>query len=64
MKRSELWIDKWGETKFFALYDGNNLVCVTAYRRRAEAVKKRLEALEERIQQLDEAKGENHEKEK
>jgi hypothetical protein len=58
MKKSNLWIDKWGESRFYALYDGNDLVCVTAYKRGAESVKRRVEALEERIEQLEQVKGE------
>jgi hypothetical protein len=44
-----LWIEKYGETKFFGLYDGDELVCVTVYKRGAKEVKKRLEEMESRI---------------
>jgi hypothetical protein len=44
-----LWIEKYGETKFFGLYDGDDLVCVTVYRRGAKEVKKRLEEMESKI---------------
>jgi hypothetical protein len=43
-------IVKWG--RFFALYDGEELICVTVYRRGAEAVKKRIEELRAIIQNL------------
>lgn len=34
-------IDKWGN-RHFALYDGDELVCVTVYRKGAQEVKRRL----------------------
>ena len=44
-----LWIERYGETKFFGLYDGNELVCVTVYKRGAKEVKKRLEEMESKL---------------
>lgn len=38
-------IDKWNDRNF-ALYDGENLVCVTVYRKGAEEVRRRLVAYE------------------
>jgi len=38
-------IDKYSD-RTFALYDGGNLVCVTAYRKGAEEVRRRLVAYE------------------
>ncbi len=40
-KLGNFTIEPWGE-KFFALYDGNNLVCVTVYKKGAVEVMKRL----------------------
>ena len=48
----KLWIERYDETKFFALYDGNDLVCVTVYKRGAKEVKRRLEELEDKLNQL------------
>lgn len=39
-------IEKWD--RFFALYDGDQLVCVTVYKKGALEVKRRLEELRER----------------
>ena len=47
-----LWIDKWGESKFFALYDGNDLVGVFVYKRGAKHVKQLLEQLEDELEAL------------
>ena len=44
-----LWIERYGETRFFGLYDGDELVCVTVYKRGAKEVKKRLEEMEAKI---------------
>jgi hypothetical protein len=38
-------IDKYGD-RTFALYDGEDLVCVTAYRKGAEEVRRRMVAYE------------------
>ena len=40
-KLGNFTIEPWGE-KFFALYDGNDLVCVTVYKKGAVEVMKRL----------------------
>ena len=56
-----LWIDHWGESKFFALYDGNDLVAVFVYKRGAEHVKQLLERLENRIDELEKKGGEQDE---
>ena len=40
-KYGNFTIEPWGE-KFFALYDGNDLVCVTVYKKGAVEVMKRL----------------------
>ena len=39
-------IEPWGE-KFFALYDGNDLVCVTVYKKGALEVMRRLSEKED-----------------
>lgn len=51
-------IDKW-DNRNFALYDGENLVCVTLYRKGAEEVRRRMVAYELLLM---EAKGGQHEK--
>ena len=48
-----LWIDHWGESRFFALYDGDTLVGVFVYKTGAEHVKRLLERLKRRIDQLE-----------
>ncbi len=53
-------IDKW-DNRNFALYDGENLVCVTLYRKGAEEVRSRMVAYELLLM---EAKGGQHEKDK
>lgn len=40
-KLGNFTIEPWGE-KYYALYDGNDLVCVTVYKRGAVEVMKRL----------------------
>ena len=40
-KLGNFTIEPWGE-KFYALYDGNDLVCVTVYKKGAVEVMKRL----------------------
>lgn len=42
----KLWIERYNETKYFAVYDGSELVAVCVYKRGAEEVKRRLEELE------------------
>ena len=37
-----LWIDHWGESRFFALYDGDTLVGMFVYKTGAEHVKRLL----------------------
>jgi hypothetical protein len=39
-------IEKYG-SRFFALYDGDTLVCVTVYKKGANEVKRRIEELTE-----------------
>ena len=42
-------IDRYGNTRFFALYDADgSLVCVTVYRKGAEEVRRRLEQAREK----------------
>ena len=48
----KLWIERYGETKWFALYDENDLVCVTVYKRGAKEVKRRLEELERKLEEI------------
>jgi hypothetical protein len=48
----KLWVERYNETKFFALYDGNDLVCVTVYKKGANEVKRRLEELERRLEEI------------
>ena len=52
-KNLNLWIDHWGESRFFALYDGDTLVGVFVYKTGAEHVKQLLERLERRIDELE-----------
>jgi hypothetical protein len=39
-----LWIERYRKTRFWALYDGDELVVVTLYKRGAQAVQQRLAA--------------------
>lgn len=39
-----LRVERYGNTRFWALYDGDELVCVTVYKRGARAVQQRLAA--------------------
>lgn len=48
----KLSIERYDETKWFALYDGNDLVCVTVYKRGAKEVKRRLEELERKLEEI------------
>jgi hypothetical protein len=59
-----LWIDHWGESKFFALYDGNDLVGVFVYKIGAKHVKQLLERLQSRIDELERQENKDEEKEK
>ena len=45
-------VDKYGD-RTFALYDGENLVCVTAYRKGAEEVRRRMIGYELLLMQAD-----------
>jgi len=45
----KLWIERYNETKYFAVYDGSELVAVCVYKRGAKEVKRRLEELERRL---------------
>lgn len=45
-------IERYRRTRFFALYDKDGLVAVTAYKKGATAVKERLEAQEKTIAAL------------
>jgi hypothetical protein len=57
----KLWIERYGETKFFGLYDKERigevpwggLVAVFVYRRGAESVKQLLEELELKLQEVE-----------
>ena len=42
----EMTIEPYGD-RFFALYDGGELVCVTVYKKGAKEVKRRIEELRE-----------------
>jgi hypothetical protein len=46
---SRLHVERYGGTRFFALYDGEELLAVTVYRKGAETVRDRLQALEARL---------------
>ena len=48
-KVAALVIERYGD-RFYALYDGEDLVCVTVYKRGALEVKRRLEASQDLIQ--------------
>ena len=45
-------IERYKNTRHWALYDGEELVTVTVYKRGAESVKQRLEDLEKRLAEL------------
>ena len=45
-------IERYKNTRNWALYDGDELVTVTVYKRGAESVKQRLKALEQRLAEL------------
>ena len=47
----KLWIERYDETKFFALYDGNDLIAVCVYKKGAKEVKRRLEELERKLEE-------------
>jgi len=49
---SRLHVERYPNTRFFALYDGEELLAVTVYRKGAEAVRDRLQAYEARIAAL------------
>jgi hypothetical protein len=38
-------VERYRDSRFWALYDGDELVCVTVYKKGANAVKERLERL-------------------
>lgn len=46
---SRFHVERYGGTRFFALYDGEELLAVTVYRKGAETVRDRLQALEARL---------------
>ena len=48
-KLKPLVIEHYGD-RYFALYEGETLICVTVYRRGAAEVKRRLEATQNLIQ--------------
>lgn len=46
--RETFRVERYGQTRFFAVYDATNaLVCVCVYRRGAEEVARRLQALDD-----------------
>jgi hypothetical protein len=45
-------VGKYGNTRHYALYEGDQLLAVTVYRRGAETIRERLESLEEEIARL------------
>lgn len=49
---SRFHVEHYPNTRFFALYDGEELLAVTVYRKGAEAVRDRLDAYEARIAAL------------
>src|SRR5262245_42046326 len=49
---SRFHVERYGGTRFFALYEGDHLLAVTVYRKGAEAVRERLQALEARLAAL------------
>ena len=62
----KLWIERYGETKFFGLYDSRRhhpvwgeLVALFVYKRGAKEVKKLLEELEEKLRAATNGKGVN-----
>jgi hypothetical protein len=46
---SRFHIERYSGSRFFALYDGEELLAVTVYRKGAETVRDRLQALEARL---------------
>jgi hypothetical protein len=48
MVPGEMTIEPYGN-RFFALYDGGELVCVTVYKKGAREVKRRIEELKEGV---------------
>ena len=48
----KFWIKKYGETRYFGVYDGNKLICVCVYKRGAREVVRRLRELEDEIEML------------
>jgi hypothetical protein len=52
---SEFRIERYGRTRFWALYEGETLLAVTVYRRGAEKVRERLQTQEVRIAELTQA---------
>lgn len=51
-KETGYCIERYGTGRFWALYEGGELVCVTVYKKGAKAVQERLEALCARISTL------------
>ena len=51
-KETGYGIKRYGTGRFWALYEGGELVCVTVYKKGAKAVQERLEALRARISVL------------
>jgi hypothetical protein len=47
---SEFTIQKWGR-RFWAVFDGDGLICIAAYKKGALEVKRRLEEMEQRRSQ-------------
>ena len=47
MKKGAMFrIERYGRTRFWALYEAKELLCVTVYKKGAAAVKERLERVE------------------
>ena len=55
---SRLHVERYGGTRYYALYDGNELLAVTVYRKGAETVRARLHAHEARIAAHTQGQGE------
>lgn len=47
------WIDRYDDTRYWAVYDGNDLVCVCVYKKGTKEVKRRLEELLNKIKCLE-----------
>jgi hypothetical protein len=53
---SRFHVERYGGTRFWGLYEGDELLAVTVYRKGAEAVRTRLQEQEAKIAQLSQAR--------